>query len=213
MALATVDDVKRWLKDPSIEDEDLAPWLEVAEEKVRDITGRFFGAADAEQLETFTNVREGSIITLSEQDPQDVAVMVFGSVDSDGMALEADAGFQMLARGRVQLLANRYSTDLGLGGGEGVTERHLGYWSRVEVTYTSSGLVPASVREATACIAAHLYKTSAQETSGLDSERLGDYSYTRAGSRSDAATSAAADIPAAAKMLLSGRGKTGICST
>jgi len=179
MALATSDDVRRWLKDPSVEDKDIAPWLEAAEERVRDRTGLDFEPKDTQVTETHTNVRQGEILTLRDRGPTEITVAVYPSADSDGTEVAEGSGWQLLRRGRLQLLFTRYELDPGLGGQAGTVEQRPGWYAKVEVAYKASGLVPARVREACACWAAHMYRTSGLATGGLSSERLGDYSWSR----------------------------------
>jgi hypothetical protein len=205
MPLATTADVKRWLKDPTVKEEDLASWLEVAEERVRDYTGLAFADEDEELTETFTNVRQGSILNMRDRNPTDVVITAYLTSDLEELGSEVieGVGYQMLERGRVQLIYSRYESDVGLGGG--TVERQPGYYVRVVVAYVASGVIPASVREACACWAAHMYKTSGMATSGLSSERLGDYSYSVNASESG--------VPEAVRQLLGSYCQSRIRST
>jgi hypothetical protein len=49
----------------------------------------------------------------------------------------------------------------------------------VVVTYTASNEVPAPIREAVALTAASMYRQRGQAVAGIESEKIGDYSYTR----------------------------------
>jgi len=205
MALCDEDDIKRWLKDDSVEDSDLTEWLEVAEERVQDYTGRTF--ASGSQTEYFFNVRQGAILHLKNLNPSSLTVTLYAAAGSDGVEVDENSSWQLLNRGKLQLFFARYEIDSGLGGQGGTIQRRPGYYAKVKVEYTGSGTVPASVREACACIAAHMYRTCVLEVSGLTSERLGDYSYAR-GPEKDSVS-----MPAAAKRLLGPYTKSKIRST
>lgn len=204
MALCDEDDIRRWLKDSSVGDTDLAEWLEVAEERVQNYIGREFVAGA--RTEYFYNVRQGSILHTKSLNPTAVALTLYAAAGSDGVAVDEDEMFQVLNRGKVQLFFVRYETDPGLGGHGGIVQRRPGHYARVKVEYTGSATVPASVREACACIAAHMYRTCVLEASGLASERLGDYSYSRGAEKDGVA------MPAAARRLLSAYRKSSVRS-
>jgi len=205
MALCDTDDIKRWLKDDSVDDDDLTEWLEVAEERVRDHTGYDFNSGAQE--DNFYNVRQGAILHLRNLDPSSLTVTLYAAAGSDGVEVDENSSWQLLNRGKLQLFFARYEIDPGLGGQGGTVQRRPGYYARVKVEYTGSGTVPASVREACACIAAHMYRTCVLEASGLTSERLGDYSYSRSPEKDSVS------MPAAAQRLLSAYRKSGIRST
>lgn len=51
-------------------------------------------------------------------------------------------------------------------------------WPRVEIDWVNTGEIPWAVREGVAMTAAALFNTNSKLTSGMRSERIGDYSYT-----------------------------------
>jgi hypothetical protein len=179
VALATVADVKRVLKNASIPDADLVPYLEDATEWVERVYGRDWDASGA-QTETFYNVRQGAIVALKDESPTSITVTGYGAPGSAGTVLVENTGYMVMSRGRIQLAFIR-SASLPL---TGVRPEELEAvppytWSRLVVAYTASGVVPAPVREAVALIAAASYRQSEDDVSGIKSERLGDYSYSR----------------------------------
>jgi hypothetical protein len=191
MTIATVSDVQRWLRamDQDISSE-VTPLLEAAEEWVREYLGRDLDVQGT-VTEKFNNVRWDAILILRDRTPTNVAVAVFRSAASVGEQLTPNQSFQVLKEGKVQLLYR----GLGLIGPGSPAQfdtpiwaqsRIVGTYDRVEVTYTASAHVPKPVREATALIAASWYTQQESSVSDVVSERLGDYSYSRASGQADA---------------------------
>lgn len=176
MALATFSDVRRVLGRDNVPDTQIQPFLAAVEEWLKKYTGRDFGATGT-VTEKFYNVREGSILYLSDISPGNVSVTVFASANGTGDALQENKEFQVLSHGRVQLFPFALRAVPGL---EGVVVRALPrFLARVEVTYTASGQVPSPVREAVALGTAARILRSRPDAQGFQSERLGDYSYSR----------------------------------
>jgi hypothetical protein len=62
---------------------------------------------------------------------------------------------------------------------EGATaQRRLRLYSRVEVHYDASGVIPPALTEGAAFLAAGYFTDGIRALTGLTSERIGDYSYT-----------------------------------
>ncbi|KKN47442.1 hypothetical protein LCGC14_0662820 [marine sediment metagenome] len=173
-----VDDVNRYLTSDATA-EVLAPYIAAAIEAIQNLTGRSWSDSVVERDEVFYNVREGAILWLDDITPAAVAsVSVYAkrtdravsllavpnwSTSSD-VALTEDIQYQVMDRGRIHLFA---------------TGIMPATWARVTVTYTPSGSVPQTVQEAAAVLAASMYAQAARSSSGLKSERLGDYGYTK----------------------------------
>lgn len=128
----------------------------------------------------FYNVRDGAVLLLDAIAPTAVAKVevyakrtdrTFGTPlapvtwgISSNVALVVDQQYQVTDKGRVHLFA------------VGILPAT---WARVTVTYTPSGDIPQIVVEAAAVLAASMYAQSSSSSSGLKSERLGDYNYTK----------------------------------
>lgn len=198
MALATTGDVRRILKRDDIPDEDITPFLETAEEWVERAYGRDWDATGS-ILESFYNQRQGAILWLKDDNPTVTEVKGFAAPGSTGSVLTEDEGFMVMDRGRILMAKVRQISVANLRPEEKEQLLPPFTWSRIEVTYTASGTVPAPVRDAVAIIAAAGFRQSAQEISGLSGERIGDYSYTRMPVSGAASGSV---IPLRAKTLL-----------
>ncbi len=178
MALATLADAKRYIPGYSASDDAaLTAQLDAAEEWVKRITGANWDASDG-QTEKFYNVRDGEILTLKDENPTAVTVTAYLAHGSSGAALVEDSQYHLRDKGKIELIFARYGSPAGLPGA--TVEFRPNEWSRIEVAYTASNVVPTPVQEATAMIAAAWYiDAQGGAASTLISERLGDYSYTR----------------------------------
>lgn len=84
---------------------------------------------------------------------------------------------------------------------EGAVSAHMpDNWSRIEVDYIPTGVVPPPVRDATAITAAAIYLRGPMTASGFTMERLGDYMWTTRNFRSAAGSNEV--VPEVAKALL-----------
>jgi len=189
MTLATTADVRRWLDetDASAPGTVLQPFLDDATEEVKRVTGRDWDAFGS-VTETFPAVRQGDLLTLKDENPSGLTVTAYLSPSDAGRALQT-AEYSLHPLGRLRLVrdveafaerAPAFPRRLG-GLGDAllsVDVKPVSY-DRVVVTYTASNEVPAPVREAVALTAAAMYKQRGQATSGIVSEKIGDYSYTR----------------------------------
>lgn len=182
MALAVLADVRRYLSNASgIDDTDLTPHLQAAEEWVR---RHYHGVWDAvgTVTETFNFKRQDALLKLREESPTDVVITVFWTAASSGRILTVNTEYVLMPDGRIALQFDQFVNPRGL---ENVVVRvSPDTYEVVQVAYTPSGVVPATVREAVAIIAAAAYEQKGLDVSGLQSERLGDYSYSRGGMKS-----------------------------
>jgi len=157
-------DVNRYLKSTA-EAANLVPYIAAAIEAIQNLTGRTWSDSVSSKEEVFYNVRDGAILYLDDIAPTTVTkVEVFARGSTVSTELTVDVQYQVLDRGRVHLLT--LATIL-------IT------WARVIVTYTPSGSVPQIVQEAAAVLAASMYAQAKGSSSGLKSEKLGDYGYTK----------------------------------
>ena len=200
------NDVNRYLPTAVAEDA-LATYIAAAEEHVQNITGRsWLVSPDEEVTDTFYNVREGAILYLTDYDaPQDaVVVTTYRQGATSGTVLVADVQYQVMSKGRVQLFHGR---TILVGEPESLQPFTsgiiIGMLSKVTVTYMPSGTIPQLVKDITAQLAAVMYTQGPAAISGIISERIGDYSYTRAATASGASTpSGAGDILSSVKTRL-----------
>jgi hypothetical protein len=184
MSLASLDDVKRVLGSTDASDEAIALYLEGAEAWVKKVYGGNWdedGGEETTLLEEFYHVKQGDSVQLKADDATDVKVRVYvyseyDEPEEDGAELSENA-FVLHQDGKVELLFVRYGAPEGLP--EAVAEFMPGEYSKVVVSYTPSGVVPAPVREAVALIAASSVARAGYEAGGLTGESLGDYSYSR----------------------------------
>lgn len=180
MALATLADVRRYLPGVTVDDNILQPLLDSVTEWIKEYANADWDASGS-VTENFYHVMSGKILKLKDSAPSSVAVNTYLGISSTASALTIDSGFRVMSNGRVQLREiSRMGRVQGLrpeeldAAGSGDTE-----YSRVEVTYTASNVVPAPIKEAVAMTVAARYSQAKLNVSGVKSERLGDYSYTR----------------------------------
>lgn len=177
MSLASTDDVRRVLKDDTIDDDEIEPYLEAASEWVRKISRNF--DADGSVTESFYLIRPGDIVVVHDANPIVTEVKYYLAASLTGDTQSEGIGFYVLDGGRIR--TGRFWHGVPL---ENIRPewRTLPYelYDRVDVIYTASSVVPAPVREAVALIAASGYinsDTSDINDSDLTSEHIGDYSY------------------------------------
>jgi hypothetical protein len=190
MVLATTADVRRWLD----EDEEsapgtvLQPFLDDAAEEVKRVTGRDWDIGGTVS-ETFPSVQQGDLLTLKDENPTGLTVRAYLTPTDAGRELQVGE-YSLHPLGRLKLrrdveaFAERAPLLPRRRGGLGeallsVDVRPVTY-DRVVVTYAASNEVPVAVREAVALAAAAFYRQRGQAVSGIESEKIGDYSYARA---------------------------------
>lgn len=186
--LATAADVRRLLGQ-ELNDEEIEPVLTSVETWVQSVANRDWESSGAVQ-ETFPSASEGDVLALKDETPTGVKVTVFLAPDSAGRVL-VSAEFSVGVRGRVRIVHNPYRTRPVIQEHPQYRQRGLGQalltpdaqppvnFDRVVVDYTATGTVPTPVREAVALITAASIAQARSDVSGMQSEKLGDYSYTR----------------------------------
>lgn len=172
MTLATEADVRRHLHNDSIPDAEITPFLQSAGEWFESKAGRDFDGVGS-TVETFWMRRGGEYIKLKDIAPTVTKVKVFGGPLSSGNELTLDEGYVVEDMGRIRLRYQKFYEPFE--GAAASTQQPM--YDRVEVTYTRSGVVPPTVREGVAALAAMRYFQSARDASGFSSETLGSYSY------------------------------------
>ncbi len=180
MALATAADVKRYIPGYSESaDDNLELILAAVEAWVEKITGADWDASGT-VIDKFYNARDGDILTLKDESPTNVVVTAYLAHDSTGSVLTVNTQYHVRDNGKIELVRVRFGSPQGLP--EATVEVRATEWAKIEVAYTASNSVPAPVREAVAMITAATWIDSRQAGDNLISEKLGDYSYTRASS-------------------------------
>lgn len=183
MPIATADDVRRVLGRTDVDDAAITPYLDAAEDWVRTITARSWDASGT-QTEDFYNVRQGAILYLKTINPTNVVVTGYASPSSSGTTLTEGTQYAVLNRGRIQLARYRPIASSAIRPEE---RELLGLdpvvWARISVSYTANWEFTPAVTEAVALIAANWLQSSELEVGGVQSEKLGDYSYSMASGR------------------------------
>lgn len=182
MALANLADARRYLPGVTVEDATLQPLIDASEEWVKEWAHANWDESGP-VTENFYQVRAGSRIKLKDHAPSNVVVSTYLQTSSTAAVLSATTGYRLQDNGYIQL------RPLDRGGRiQGLRPEELDayssdplVYSRIEVAYDAAGVVPKSVTEAVAIIAAARFTRSAAEISGIQSESLGDYSYTMKG--------------------------------
>lgn len=178
MALATVNDVVRYLGESggSVPSGSLQTFLDTADAWVKKVTG---GAWDETTSQTtdFFMVDEGAILNLPDGNPTVTAVQVWWYSDNDDPdQFVVDDDYQVLDNGKVRLLDHDLITIPFEGA---VAKRQRRELARVRITWTPGGSVPAPIREAVALYAAAMWRQAPMDASGLVTETLGSYNYSR----------------------------------
>jgi hypothetical protein len=171
--LAALVDVKRVARSVGTDaDGALVAALQVAEELVIQYL-RWNPAATTPTTRKYFNVREDE--TIPHPGGTVTAVRLYTSADGTARVATNLADYEV-QDGQIQLRTSDVITPFE--GAEG--RRMLGSWARVEVDYTPAVVIPAAIRDATALTAASIYETSPGAISGVVSESMGGYSYSRA---------------------------------
>jgi len=179
-ALASPADVKRQLRiadDDTSQDAAISAALAAVNSWASQLKWKF--AAEGPQMETYFDVNEDATLWLPAPDSVVTKVKVYEYPSSYGIPLSPielglGHGFDLTDDGALIL-----RPVLQISPFEGATaQRRLRAYSRVEVHYIGTGVVPKAVSEGIAILAAGFYTDGPRALKGLKSERIGDYSYT-----------------------------------
>ena len=185
-ALASVDDVNRILGYTTGEDttrdakvraelDAVESWADGALWKI---------SAEGPNVEVYFDVPEDGTLYLPSNDLTVVKVKIIPYAAGDDsffyIYVNSEAGnlngYDVTDDGRVILRPLRTVTPM-----EGVrADRLLRVYSRVEVHYEGTGVIPRAVTEGIAFLTAGYHRYGPKVLDGMKSERIGDYSYTLA---------------------------------
>jgi hypothetical protein len=180
VAYASVADIKRVLQltdDDDVRDNQLRASLDAVESWVEPKL-RHLGREGA-QIEVYFDTPEDATLHLPADDCVVTKVKVFETASAQGIALSPtelglSLGYDLTDDGRLILRPSLLVTPF-----EGASgSRYLHTYARVEVHYIGSGVIPRAVTEAVAILAAGHWRFGPNILSGLNSEKIGDYSYT-----------------------------------
>ncbi len=170
----------------------LQPFIDTASEFVVNFCKQNF-ASSGPVTESFYNVRQDDKIYLMDSNAYGIVITAQFDPIGQVSTLVLNADYQLQDGGIIQMLYQRFTFPQGLEGA--VVETLPLYYSNVSVSYQGVNAVPATVRDATALIAASLYQQAPRIATGLGSESLADYSYSMPGG-SDGPDSAAGAVVA-----------------
>lgn len=189
MALATVEDVRRMLKIPesSVDDErdrQLADALDAASswvsnrlrQRYDESTGGTYTAYDHLETDEILLPRVGCTVTEVRVTLHDDSYLTLG----DAHVLTSDQYDVIEGLNGNDIIRLRPSMTFAPFEGA-VAQRYPRLYRKVEIDWEppdSGDLVPAAVRDATALLAAGMWKTAPRLAGGIKSEKIGDYSYT-----------------------------------
>lgn len=184
--LASIDDVNRILGfttgDNPTRDSKLRADLEAVESWADGALRKI--SAEGAQVETYFDVPEDSTILLPSNDITVTKVKIIPYAAGDDsfyyVYVNSEAGnlngYDVTDDGRLILRPLRTVAPF-----EGVrADRFIRTYSRVEVHYIGSGVIPKAVTEGIAFLTAGYYKYGPKVLEGLKGERIGDYSYSLA---------------------------------
>lgn len=179
MPLASLDDVKRILRVSTV-DEERDAQLRAALDAVEDwIAPQLAGlTAEGQQVEAFFDVYEDATLHMAARDATVLRVKVFyGPASADGIPqgyeMRLGSGYDLDNEGRIMLRPNLTFAPF-----EGaLASRPLKMYSRVEVLYYSTGVVPKSITEAVALLTAGYWSEGPQLLQSISHEKIGDYEY------------------------------------
>jgi len=183
--LASVADVRRILQIPSDNvneerDARLRAALDAVESHFR---SKLKGISQpGPQMETFFDVYEDATLRMPAVDVTVTKVNVYEYPSSIGIPLSPielglGHGYDLTDDGCVILRPT-----LAFSPFEGATaQRRMRAYSRVEVHYIGTGIIPKDITEGIAYIAAGWYTDGPRALTGLTAEKIGDYSYTIGG--------------------------------
>jgi hypothetical protein len=166
MTLCDIADVRRvagFSADPTPPDATLAAAVEAIESWFTKVSKRDFSTGGTA---SFYNVKFSDMLTLPADASSIDAVRVSYAIGYEAVW----TWYQLVNGNQVQLRApwtGFYDTE--------ATRATI---ARVEVDWTASGEVPPAVRDGVAILAGALVRKAKSSTSGMTSEKIGDYAYT-----------------------------------
>ena len=180
MALASLADVKRILRltdDNPTRDAEIRAALDAVESWAESALWKI--SLPGAQCEVYWDIPEDATLFLPAADVTVTRVKVFEYPSSAGVPLSPielglGHGYDLDDDARLMLRPTLYYSPFEGAGGQ----RRLRTYSRVEVHYIGTGVVPRAVTEGIAFLAAGYWKDGFRALTGLTSERIGDYSYT-----------------------------------
>lgn len=178
-ALASTDDVKRILRLTDTNASRDAEIRAALDSVLSWADSRIVLAGTGRQVETYFDVYEDATLRLPVGDLTVTMVKIFEYPASDGylvspIQLGLGNGYDITDDGSLYLRPLMGVTPF-----EGAwARRGLRMYSRVEVYYEGSGVVPRALTEGIAMLAAGYWNDGPSVLSGLKSEKIGDYSYT-----------------------------------
>lgn len=134
---------------------------------------------EGSNVETYFDIPEDATLPLPSDDLTVTKVKVYEYPSSNGTPLSPiqlglGHGYDMTDNGRLILRPTLVVSPF-----EGaVASRNIRVYSRVEVFYIGTGVIPKALTEGIAFLAAGHYTDGPRALRGLQSERIGDYSYT-----------------------------------
>lgn len=184
MAYASLDDLKRVLRIPSDSvNEDRDAQLRGALDAVNSwAEDALTISKDGPGFEMYFDVSEDASLKLPAADVVVTTVKVFEYPSSFGVPLSPielglGHGYDLTSTGLLILRPSLFVSPF-----EGASaERRLRQYSRVEINYIGTGVVPRRVAEGVAFLAAGWWQDGPRVLQGLTSEKIGDYAYTIGG--------------------------------
>jgi hypothetical protein len=176
-ALADVKQILGYTDDDPVRDAKLQHNLDVVESWA---AGQRWRLSDTgPQMETYWDISEDATLSLPDDDSTITKVKVYEYPSSYGVPLSPISlglghGYDITNDGRIILRPVLQMSPF-----EGASaQRRLRQYSRVEVHYIGTGIIPQAVTEGIAFLAAGYTIDGPRALKGIKSERIGDYSYT-----------------------------------
>lgn len=177
--LASVDDVKDILRVSGLSEleearirRSLSAIQAWAEENLRPV------CEEGDAVQSYWDIYEDATLLLPSEDVLVTKVKVYDYPSSSGVPLSPielglGHGYDITENGRLILRPT-----LGFSPFEGATaQRPLRIYSRVEVFYRGTGVIPRTMTEGVAWLAAGYYQFGPQVLEGIKKEKIGDYAY------------------------------------
>jgi hypothetical protein len=204
LPLCTTTDVARYLGLSAPSNlEDLDPYLDEATDYLKRVLLLNFQSVGTTCTDHFFNVREQSRLRLRDLYPFGITAQVTMIANTlppfiDPWILTENNDFVTEDDRYIRITSSLYFRIVGYDYAYG--KRTAILWDRVDVTYQACGVIPATIKEGAALLAAAFFKQGPYDATGMQSEHMGDYSYTR--SIRGAADPVQGAIPAKVRALI-----------